>query len=228
MTDSYAATADLRDTMVERQIRTFDVTDLALQAQMKRVPREIFVDDAHVGLAYSDARLPLGAGREMTAPLILARLLKEAHIAPRDRVLIIGGATGYAAALAAGLAASVVSLDDDAALAARASENFTRLGLSNAKSVQGPLEAGAPDGAPYDVIIVDGVTEGAFSPLYTQLAEGGRLIGVVAARAAAPGAPHVGKATLFLRSGGQTSPRALFDASAGALAAFARPAAFVF
>lgn len=228
MTDSYAATADLRETMVERQIRTFDVTDLALQARMRLVPREIFVDQAHVGLAYSDARLPLGAGREMTAPLILARILKEARIAPSDRVLIIGGATGYAAALAAGLAAFVVSLDSDAELSARAQQNFEALGLSNAKSTCGPLEAGAPAQAPYDVIIIDGVTEGAFAPLYTQLAEGGRLIGVVASGAGAPGAPHVGKATLFMRSGGQTSPRPLFDASAGALAAFAQPHAFMF
>jgi protein-L-isoaspartate(D-aspartate) O-methyltransferase len=223
---SFASTAALRETMVERQIRTFDVTDLGVQARMRDVPREIFVDPAFASLAYSDARLVLSGKtrREMTAPLILARLLKEAHLRADDRVLVVAGATGYAAALAAGLVKSVVSLDDDESMAARATANFATLGLTNAKAVAGPLAAGAPADSPFDVILVDGVSQGAFGALLNQLAEGGRLVGIVSDK---PGA-QVGKAILYRRAGGHASPRPLFDASAGALHAFARPAEFVF
>ncbi|MCI4677937.1 protein-L-isoaspartate O-methyltransferase [Rhodoblastus acidophilus] len=224
--EQFASSAALRETMVERQIRTFDVTDLGVQAQMKDVPREIFVDPAFAGLAYSDARLTLSgkSRREMTAPLVLARLLKEARLRENDRVLVVAGATGYAAALVAGLAGSVVSLDDDETFAARAQANFAALGLTNAKSLAGPLDAGASADAPFDAIIVDGVSQGAFGGLFGQLAEGGRLIGIVSAQAGA----QFGKAILYLRVAGQASPRPLFDASAGALAAFAKPVEFVF
>lgn len=226
MQDQFASTAALRETMVERQIRTFDVTDPGVQARMRTTPREIFVDPAHIGLAYSDARLILAGAtpREMTAPLILARLLKEARLRQGERALIVAGATGYAAALVAGLVGSVVSLDDDEIFATRAKANFETLGLANAKSVAGPLAQGAPGQAPFDVIIVDGVSQGQFSALFAQLAENGRLIAVVSDQAGA----RNGKATLFQRVGGQISTRALFDASAGYLPAFAKPEAFVF
>jgi len=224
--EQFASSAALRDTMVERQIRTFDVTDLGVQARMKDVPREIFVDPAFASLAYSDARLTLAGSsrREMTAPLILARMLKEARLRERDRVLVVAGATGYAAALIAGLVDSVVSLDADESFAARAKANFETLGLANAKSVLGPLDKGDPADAPFDAIIVDGVCQGEFGALLGQLFDGGRLIGIVSPT---PG-DRMGKAILFRRAGDQTSPRVLFDASAGALGAFAKPEQFVF
>ena len=221
-----ASSAVLRETMVERQIRTFDVTDAGVLSRMKAVPREIFVDPQLVTLAYSDACLTVtGAGpRELTAPLILARLLKEARLCDGERVLVVAGGSGYAAALIAGLVGSVVSLDDDEKLNAMAQANFAQLGLANAKAITGPLAQGAKAEAPFDLILVDGVSQGEFSALFDQLGSDGRLIGIVADQAGARG----GRATLFQRVGGHVSARALFDASAGGLAAFAKPREFVF
>jgi len=230
MTETLATPADsfaaLRETMVERQIRTFDVSDLAVQERMKTVPREIFVDDAYMSLAYSDARvLATGAAaRELTAPLILGRMLKEAHVRETDRVLIVGGASGYAAALVAGLAAAVISLDEDVGLSARAKANFARLGLGNAKSVTGSLSAGAPGDAPFDLILVDGVVTGALDALGAQLAEGGRMVAIVGDGANA----RTGMATLFVRSGGALGSRGLFSASAAPLKQLAAAATFIF
>jgi protein-L-isoaspartate(D-aspartate) O-methyltransferase len=221
-----AASAALRETMVERQIRTFDVTDLGVQARMKSVPREIFVDPVFVTLAYSDAQLTATGAivRELTAPLILARLLKEAHLREGERVLVVAGASGYAAALIAGMVGSVVSLEEDAGLSAWAQANFASLGLANAKAATAPLEQGDPADGPFDLILVDGVSQGQFEPLFQQLKDGGRLVAVVADR---PGARN-GKATLFARAGGHVSPRALFDATAGSLQAFGKAQGFVY
>ncbi|MBB4198122.1 protein-L-isoaspartate(D-aspartate) O-methyltransferase [Rhodoblastus sphagnicola] len=228
LADSFAADpfAGLRETMVERQIRTFDVSDLAVQERMKTVPREIFVDDAYVSLAYSDARvLVTGTSpRELTAPLILGRMLKEAHVRATDRALVVGGASGYAAALLAGLALSVVSLDEDAALSARAQASFTRLCLANATSVTGPLRQGAAAAAPFDLILVDGVVTGGLEALCDQLTEGGRMVAIVGD---APGA-RTGRATLFTRADSQTSGCGLFSASAATLTALTAPPVFVF
>ena len=221
-----AASAALRETMVERQIRTFDVTDAGVLARMREVPRELFVDPNLATLAYSDACLTVTGAqpRELTAPLILARELKEARLREGERVLVVAGGSGYAAALIAGLVGSVVSLDDDAILSAKAQANFSALGLNNAKTLAAPLAQGAPGEAPFDLIFVDGVSQGAFEPLFKQLSAGGRLVAIVAGEAGA----RVGKATLFQNADGHISTRVLFDASAGALAAFARPQAFVF
>lgn len=230
MSETLAFSADpfaaLRETMVERQIRTFDVSDLAVQERMRTVPRELFVDEAYVSLAYSDARV-LATGttaRELTAPLILARLLKEAHVRETDRALVVGGGSGYAAALLAGLVERVTSLDEDSALTAKAQANFDRLGLANAKSVAGPIKQGAPAAAPFDLILVDGVVSGGLETLCGQLAEGGRLATILGD---APGA-RTGMATLFTRVDGKTSPRPLFSASAAPIAALTAPPAFVF
>jgi protein-L-isoaspartate(D-aspartate) O-methyltransferase len=211
---------------VERQIRTFDVSDLAVQARMKTVPREIFVDDAYASLAYSDARvLTTGSSaRELTAPLILGRLLKEALVRETDRALVVGGASGYAAALLAGLAANVFSLDEDAALSDKARANFEKLGLANAKSLTGPLANGGAASGPFDLILVDGVATGGFDALCEQLAEGGRMAAIVGD---APGA-RTGLATLFIRKDGKASSRGLFSASAAPLPALTAPPAFVF
>jgi protein-L-isoaspartate(D-aspartate) O-methyltransferase len=230
MSETLAFSADpfaaLRATMVERQIRTFDVSDLAVQERMKTVPREIFVDDAYVSLAYSDARvLVTGARpRELTAPLILARMMKEAQVAGADRVLVVGGASGYAAALLAGLACAVFSLDEDEGLSARAQANFDRLGLSNAKSLTGPLAEGARASGPFDLILVDGAATGGLDALCGQLAEGGRMVAIIGD---APGA-RTGLATLFTRNDGKASSRGLFSASAAPLPALTAPPSFVF
>lgn len=221
-----AASAALRETMVERQIRTFDVTDAGVLARMRVVPRELFVDPNLASLAYSDASLTVAGAqpRELTTPLILARLLKDAHLREGDRVLVVAGGSGYAAALIAGLVGSVVSLDDDEILSAKAQGAFAALGLGNATTLIGPLEQGAPRNQPFDLILVDGVSQGVFTPLFKQLSADGRLVGIVAERAGS----RVGKATLFQRAEGNVSSRALFDASAGALQAFARPQEFLF
>ncbi len=220
------ASAALRETMVERQVRTFDVTDAGVLARMRSVPRELFVDESLASLAYSDACLTVTgkAARELTAPLILARLLKEARLRDGERVLIVSGGSGYAAALVAGLVGEVLSLDDDAILTGKAEANFARLGLANAKALAGPLAQGAPDAAPFDLILVDGVSQGAFETLFGQLRDGGRLVAIVADHAGA----RAGKATLFQRADGHVSARALFDATATSLAAFDKPNGFVF
>jgi len=220
----FAASAALRETMVERQIRTFDVTDAGVLARMGAVPRELFVDPALAPLAYSDACLTVTgqAPREMTAPLILARLLKEASLQASDRVLVVASGSGYATALIAGLVAKVVGLDEDAELTEKARANCAALGLANVQFVTGPLGQGAL--GPFDLIFVDGVSQGQFEILFNELSEGGRLVAIVADQAGA----RTGKAEMFKRADDHVSARNLFDATSGALVAFNKPSGFVF
>jgi protein-L-isoaspartate(D-aspartate) O-methyltransferase len=215
---------DLRRAMVDNQIRTFDVTDQHVLDAFYRLPREKFLPAELQPLAYSDAQITLKPaagdrdGRALLPPLFLARLIQGAALDPTNRVLVVAGATGYAAALLASLASSVVALDSDAALSQAAAANLAALGLSNVECVTGPLVEGYAKGAPYDVILVEGAVEGNLEVLFAQLAPKGRLVTIEAKLGAAT--RRTGKAMRFDNVAGETSARALFDATVPVLQEF--------
>lgn len=206
--------------MVDGQIRTYDVSDPAVLSAMLAVPRERFVPAERVGIAYIDTDVPVGEGRALVKPMVLAKLLQAATIRPDDRVLDLGCATGYAAAVLARMGALVVALEESPALAAQAKQALA--GTANVTVVEGPLAAGWPGLGPYDVIVIDGAVETVPPVLFSQLAPGGRLVGVV-------GEPPASRAMLFgVASHGNSSGRVIFDANASRLPGFAKPAAFAF
>jgi protein-L-isoaspartate(D-aspartate) O-methyltransferase len=216
--------AAARRMMVDCQVRTADVTDPRIIAAMFDLPRERFVPQRNASLAYLDLDVAVTSGtpaRRLLKPMVLAKLIQAAEIGPQDRVLDVGSATGYSSALLAKLARQVVALEEDATLGRHARENLAALGVANAEVVSGPLSGGWPAGAPYDVILVNGAAEVVPERLLRQLAEGGRLVGVV-------GRPPASKAVRYLAAGQQASALPIFDAAGPPLPGFAEPPAFVF
>jgi protein-L-isoaspartate(D-aspartate) O-methyltransferase len=214
--------AAARLNMVESQVRTNKVTDPAILGAMLEIPRERFVPDALRGVAYVDDDVPIGGGRALIEPMVHARLLQTAAIEPSDNVLEVGSGLGYGAALLDRLAARVVTLESDAALADAATRTLAALGAARVTVVRGPLEAGWPAAAPYRVIVVAGAVQRVPPALEAQLAEGGRMVAVIAP----PGEP--GKATLIQRIGGVIARRVIFDAATAPLPGFAAEPGFVF
>ena len=220
MTDYAAA----RTIMVDTQIRTEGVTDHRIIRIMGEVPRERFVPARARPFAYTDADIAVkedGHVRHMIRPATLARLVQAANIASTDFVLVVGSATGYAAAIVAGLASSVVALESDEQLAASAAETLTDNGIGNVAVVTGPLPEGYAAEAPYDVIFIDGSVEEVPAALFAQLKEGGRLVAVVGHHRAAP-------AMIYTRTDDDIGERPVFDAFVPALPGFSRPREFVF
>ena len=60
--------AKARETMVEQQVRPWDVFDARVLETLARLPRERFVVEAHRALAYADLALPIGHGESMMKP----------------------------------------------------------------------------------------------------------------------------------------------------------------
>lgn len=212
--------AQARRTMVDCQVRPSDVTDLRIIAALMDVARERFVPEARRAIAYLDIDVPVGAGgRALLKPMVFSKLLQAAAVGETDRVLDVGCATGYSAAVLGHLAGSVTALEEDAALARVAGDALG--GSANVSVVTGPLAAGWAQGGPYDAIMVEGAGEAVPDALLAQLKDGGRLVAVV-------GNGPMGKATIYRKAGGHVSSQLLFDASAPALPGFAKPPAFVF
>jgi protein-L-isoaspartate(D-aspartate) O-methyltransferase len=159
--------SSMRAAMVESQLRTSDVDDQRVIAAMAQVPREDFVPAERRAMAYIDRPIPLGGSRALNPPLVTGRLLKEAHVQEGDRVLLIGAATGYAAALLSALGAKVTAVE---------TEDGPQVLGTTATIVRGPLAAGAPEGPPYDLLFIDGAVEEVPDTLVQQLADGARVV----------------------------------------------------
>ena len=145
-----------RQNMIEGQIRPNRVNDPALLQAFLAIPRERFVPKVSRGIAYIDSALPIGNGRYLVEPMVTARLMLAAALTPSDVVLNVGCGSGYSAAVLSKLAATVVAVDSDPDLVARATETLAELAIDNVVVYQAPLTQGLPAQAPYDAILIDG------------------------------------------------------------------------
>jgi len=209
----------MRQAMVASQLRTTQVNDPRIVAAMAEVPRERFVPAHAAALAYVDRAVDLGQGRALNTPLATARLLVQARLQPSDRVLLIGAAAGYTAAVLASLVAEVVAVESLPALAAHARDALA--GTPNVALVEGPLEHGHPAGAPYDVLIVDGAIEELPSTLASQVVDGGRIVSGIVDRG-------VFRLAAGTHRGVATALTPFADIDSVRLPGFARPRSFTF
>jgi protein-L-isoaspartate(D-aspartate) O-methyltransferase len=211
--------------MVDGQVRPSDVTDIRILDAMLAVPREAFVPESKRALAYLDLDLDVSeagqAKRFLIQPAVLAKMLQAAEIKSTDRVLVVGCATGYAAAVIAQFAGAVTATESDSALATKAGGVLAQNGCGNVAVRTAAAADGDPSDGPYDVIVVNGATEIVPERLFGQLQDGGRLVGVFATS-------QPQRATLVTRSHGDFGHRALFDAAAPVLPGMERVPAFVF
>jgi len=216
MTDQAAA----RHNMVESQLKPNRVTDLRVQSAMATIPRERFVPEHLSHVAYVDEDLELVPGRHLMEPRVFGRLLQEAGVREGERVLEVGCGTGFGLAVLADMGAVAVGLESDPVLAAAARSNLKALDVV-AEIVVGDLNGGAPGADSFDVILISGMIPELPAALAAQVRLGGRILAII-------GQGPVGEATLFTRTAGSVSGRALFDAGVHPLPGFAREPGFVF
>lgn len=212
-----------RRNMIDGQLRPNRVTNAALLAAVGELPREKFLPEAVRSVAYADEDVPLGGGRYLMEPMVLARLIQTLQPQPEDRALVVGAGRGYGAALLARLVKAVTALESDPALAAAGEQTTRDLGLTGIQWTTGKLEQGAPGSAPYDVILIEGAVRQVPQAIFDQLAEGGRLAVTVSGTSGA-----MGVAQIFIKDGGVTSGRPLFEAGTPPLPGFAPPPRFTF
>ncbi|WP_025596680.1 protein-L-isoaspartate(D-aspartate) O-methyltransferase [Burkholderia sp. WSM2230] len=167
---------EARERMVERQIVRRGICDSRVLAAMRSVPREAFVPDYLRDLAYEDRPLPIGNEQTISQPAIVATMIEAADLSPHDVVLDVGTGSGYAAAVAAALAAHVHSIERHAELVVMAREILARLDIRNVTVYLGDGTAGLAEHAPYDAIIAAAGGPHIPEVWRKQLAIGGRIV----------------------------------------------------
>jgi protein-L-isoaspartate(D-aspartate) O-methyltransferase len=219
-----------RFNMIEQQIRPWDVLDLDILALLARVRREDFVPPAHHAMAFVDMMIPLqGAtedavrlGQVMLEPKVEARMLQEVMPLAHEKVLEVGAGSGYMAALLAGRAQRVITLEIDPALAQLARANLQKAGVHNVDVRDADGAHGLAAEGPFDVIVLSGSVARVPDTLVQQLKVGGRLVAIV-------GHDPVMRATLVTRTGDTTTTVAQrWDTLAPRLLNFPEPSRFSF
>ncbi len=211
-----------RFNMVEQQIRPWQVLDPHVLTVLSHVPRELFVPQAYQAMAYTDTDIPLGHGQSMVPPRVDARLMHDLQLTGVEKVLEIGTGSGYLAALLAGRAQRVVSLEINPDLASTARANLQRAGITNVDVRVADGSTGASGDAPFDAIVLGGSVAEVPQALLQQLKVGGHLIAIV-------GQDPILVATLYTRTADASwNSKALWDTAAPRLQGFTEPSHFTF
>lgn len=211
-----------RVTMIESQVRTWEVLDQSVLDLLLVVRREEFVPEKHRALAFADMEIPLGHGEAMLSPKLEARMVQELGIRKTDKVLEVGTGSGYVTALCAKLGGQVVSVERIAEFSQSAARKLAGHDIHNVQLVVGEAPEGWPSAGPYDVILLTGSLPFLPDSLQNQLRSGGRLLAVV-------GEPPVMTAMLVTRvSGDAFNSVGLFETSIPPLRNIRQPERFVF
>ncbi len=185
----------LRITMIEQQIRTWEVLDQRVLDLLLRVRREEFVPAPYRALAFFDMEIPLGHGEKMLQPKLEARMVQELGLSRKDHILEVGTGSGYMTALLASLGGHVCSVDIVSEFTRDAAAHLAAHGITNVSLDTGDAARGWNKRGPYDAIVLTGSVPVLAPEFKTSLKPGGRLLAVV-------GEPAVMEAQLVTHAGG--------------------------
>jgi protein-L-isoaspartate(D-aspartate) O-methyltransferase len=212
--------AKARETMVEQQVRPWDVLDVRVLDVLVRTPRDAFVPESHRALAYADIELPLGHGERMMKPVVEGRLLQSLELQGDEEVLEIGTGSGFIAACLGRLAREVVSLERradfvDAARARLQAQGIANVAVETADALSWDTQRR------FDAIAVTGAVAAVPSQFLQWLRPGGRMFVV-------RGTPPVMEAALLRQDVNGIRAESLFETDLAYLAGAAPVPAFVF
>ncbi len=150
--------------------------DRRVMEAMARVPRHEFVPAEIRPFAYENMPLPIGFGKTISQPFIVALMTDLLDPQPGETVLEIGTGLGYQAAILGELAGRVWSVEIVEELAMEAEKRLRRLGYANVGIRVGDGSSGWAEHAPFDKIMVTAAPELVPPALLHQLKPGGRMV----------------------------------------------------
>ncbi|MFQ5907777.1 MAG: protein-L-isoaspartate O-methyltransferase [Thermoplasmata archaeon] len=175
-----------RGRMVERLVQNGVLQTPRVIEAMRAVPRHLFVPRRLRESAYYDTPLGIGSGQTISAPHMVGMMLEYLDLKGGQRVLEIGGGSGYHAALVAhvvGPEGQVFAIERIGSLAKKARARIETLGLGDRiKVLVRDGSRGLAEQAPFDRIFVSCGAPEIPPPLVDNLREGGKLLVPVGTR----------------------------------------------
>jgi protein-L-isoaspartate(D-aspartate) O-methyltransferase len=150
--------------------------DERVMTAMGKVPRHEFVPLELQPFAYANIPLPIGFGKTISQPFIVALMTDLLDVRADDTVLEIGTGLGYQAAILAQLARKVYSIEIIEELGQQAKQRLRRQNCTNVEIKIANGYHGWSEQAPFDKVIVTAAPDLIPPPLLHQLKTGGKMV----------------------------------------------------
>ena len=211
-----------RHRMISGQLQACDSFNEKILDSFRKIPRELFMPAPLKEVAYVDGSLPLSVTRRLMAPLMLAQILKRAPLQKNHTIMIVGGGTGYSAAILSPFVETIFLVESEGALMKEAQKNLEALYVENVVFSETPLEAGLPQQAPFDFILIEGGLSEVPDTFFHQLQPEGMLVTCLVS------APLRGEWILFKREDYTVHKEKIGDGYLPLLTEFAKTTEFDF
>lgn len=163
--------------MVDDQIISRGIKDLAVIKAMRSVKRELFVKQELQSKAYQDSPLPIGWGQTISQPYIVAYMTEALFLKKSDRVLEVGTGSGYQTAILSKIVEKVYSVEIISELVEYSTSNLQKAKCFNICIKHGDGYKGWVEESPFDGILVTAAAPKIPNPLIEQLSpDNGRMI----------------------------------------------------
>jgi protein-L-isoaspartate(D-aspartate) O-methyltransferase len=168
--------SERRERMVKTQIEARGVKDKLVLDALRKVPRHLFVAESLRDVAYTDGPLPIGEEQTISQPYIVALMTELLGLKGGEKVLEIGTGSGYQAAILAGIAKEVYTIEIICSLAETAEKRLKEMEYKNISVRCADGYQGWKEHAPFDGVIVTAAPDHIPQPLVDQLKVGGKLV----------------------------------------------------
>ena len=165
-----------REVMIENQLRPNKITNNDVLQVFMSTSKEKFISEDKKNICYSDQDISIKDQRGYLKNLHLAQILHFAEIKNNEKVLHIGGLTGYLSVLIAKLCNKIYVTDNDQEFVENIINNFKNNEVTNGKVIKEEFSEGLKGEEPYDLIIIDCPQYNFNLDLLSQVNVGGRII----------------------------------------------------
>ena len=165
-----------REVIIENQLRPNKITNNDVLQVFMSTSKEKFISEDKINICYSDQDISIKDQRGYLKNLHLAQILHFAEIKNNEKVLHIGGLTGYLSVLIAKLCNKIYVTDNDQEFVENIINNFKNNEVTNGKVIKEEFSEGLKGEEPYDLIIIDCPQYNFNLDLLSQVNVGGRII----------------------------------------------------
>ena len=158
------------------ELKENGITDKDILTAIKKVPRELFVNEISNQWAYENKPLPVECGQTISQPYIVAYMIECLKIKKVDKILEIGTGTGYQTAIISHLCQKIYTIEIFNKLFQQAKTNINKLKIKNVIYKLGNGVNGWEEKILFDAIIVSAVSKKIPPKLLNNLKIHGNLI----------------------------------------------------